>query len=484
MTRSPWPGLVAVLLAAFMDTTDVSIVNVAQVRITQDLHMGESAGQLLVVGYALPFALTLVTGGRLGDTLGRRRIFLIGTGGFVLASAVAGAAGWPAVLLAARAAQGVCGGLMVPQVLSVITTAFPAGRQRRAAFSLTGVTLGAATVSAPLLGGLLSTSGWRLIFLINIPVGLIALAGARRYLEESRAGDPPRMDLPGAGLLTAASLLLIGPLLLGNGLRWPWWLLVTLVSSVPALLLFVAYERQRERRRDAVLIPTGLFRSRSFSTGTMLSVVLMSSTTCLLLVLTWALQNGLRWTPLHAALTALTWPLGIACTSQLTNRYGHRAARRLVGLGCCLMIPGLLGLVVTLERPGVRLESLDLMPWMVISGAGLGMTLPLLLQVALCEVPAADAGAASGVFNSANQLGAAIGASIAGVIFFAGHPATGPEHLRAAAHTLWYNVVALIFAAALSRLLPAGSSRLAGVTVASAHSRSRVAAGPFPPLNA
>jgi EmrB/QacA subfamily drug resistance transporter len=481
--RHPWPALFVVLLAAFMDLVDVTIVNVALPSIHDDLGGTASAGQWVVAGYALAFALTLVTGGRLGDIAGRQKIFLIGVGGFTLASVLAGAAVSPEMLIAARVAQGVFGGIMVPQVMSVITTQFAAGRERTAALSLSGLTLGLATVSGPLLGGLLISAdpyglGWRLIFYVNIPVGVFALAGGLRWLRESRADRPPRLDLPGVGLLAAASLLLLVPLMQGRDLHWPWWLLVLPALSAPTAALFVRHQRRRERAGGSPLVPPRLFTRRSFSTGLILTTVLSSSTTCYYLLLTWSLQDGLGWTPLHLALTMLSWPLGIACTGQLTNWYGHRAGRLFVGLGACITILGMLGLILALGRYGTAIGSLQIAPWLFLSGIGMGMIAPVLPHTALRDVLPAEAGAASGVFNSASQMGAAVGAAIAGVIFFAGPPVTAADQLRAAGHTLWYNVAVLMIAAAMSRLLPDGTAAPQPLTQAGGQSAAAAPAGP------
>ncbi|GAA2139004.1 MFS transporter [Actinomadura napierensis] len=466
MVTSPptrhWPALAAVLPAAFMDTVDVSIVNTALVRIQRDLGASGDIGQWVVAAYALCFAITLVAGGRLGDLVGRRRMLLAGVGGFVAASALAGAAATPAMLIAARGAQGLFGGIMVPQAMSVITTRFPAGRRRATALSLTGLVLGVATVSGPLIGGLLVSAdlgglGWRAIFYVNVPVGLAAMAAGWRWIPpDGRAGArrPGRRDALGVVLLAAASLLLIGPLVEGRALGWPPWLVGALLLSAPALAVFARHERRRERRGEVVLVPAHLLRRRCFSTGTALTAVVMSGTTCLLLTLTWGLQGGLGWTPMHTALTTLALPLGIGCTSQLTNWHGHAAGRRFVGLGAAVMAAGLLALMAAVSTAEDATRSRDVMPWLFVTGVGMGMIIPLLPHISMREVPNGDAGAASGVFNSAGQLGAALGAAVAGLIFFAGGPHGPSAAMHAVAHTLGYNIAALVLVAGLARLLP------------------------------
>ncbi|WP_164717142.1 MFS transporter [Actinomadura sp. J1-007] len=262
-----WLALAAVLLATFMDLVDVTIMNVALPRVQRDLGASYAAGQWTVSVYALAYALLLITGGRLGDLLGRRRVFLAGVAGFTAASVAAGAASSPGMLIAARAAQGAFAGIMVPQALSLITVRFPPGRDRTLAFSLYGGLLGVAQVSGPILGGVLIDHGltehgllglgWRAIFYVNVPVGLAAFAGAVRWMDPDRAragvsgAARGRLDLGGAALMSAASLLATFPLIQGRELGWPAWSVALLACSVPALAAFAVYERRRERLRAA-----------------------------------------------------------------------------------------------------------------------------------------------------------------------------------------------------------------------------------------
>ncbi|RAY15992.1 MFS transporter [Actinomadura craniellae] len=429
-----------------MDLIDVTIVNVALPAIQRDLGAGYAAGQWAVAGYALAYALLLVTGGRLGDIAGRRRVFLAGVAGFTLASALAGAAWSPGTLVAARILQGAFAGVMVPQAISVITVQFAPGRERAAAFSLYGVLLGVAQVSGPVLGGLLTThGGWRSIFYINIPIGLLALAGAARWMDDSRADPPPRLDLGGVALISGVVLLLAFPLVQGRELGWPGWSLAMLGCAVPLLAAFARYEM---RRGDDALIPTGLFRRRSFSAGLALNLVLFSGIGALFITLTWGLQFGLDWSPLLVAFVCLAWPAGTACTAQLTHRYGHRRGRLLVGLGTALAALGAAWLSAVTARSGADLTPWSVVPCLALSGLGLGLTLPMLSQTVLGEVRADSAGAASGVLNSVTQLGGAIGVALAGVVYFGG-PA-GSALPRA----LGYSAAAFLLAAALARFLP------------------------------
>ncbi|MEW2357853.1 MFS transporter [Spirillospora sp. NPDC029432] len=456
--RARWLALLAVLLATFMDLVDVTIVGVALRAIQTDLDASYAAGQWFTAGYTLAFALLLVTGGRLGDIHGRRRVFVIGVAGFTAASALAAAAPTAGLLVAARVAQGAFGGVMVPQVMSIIATEFRPGRERTLAISLYGVVLGAGQVSGPMLGGLLTGGGpgWRWIFLINLPVGAVALAGALRWMNESRAERPPRLDLPGMVLVSAGSLLLAYPLVQGRELDWPWWTLASMAAAVPVLYAFVRHQRRRERRGRAVLVPMGLFLRRSFAAGNALLFVLFSGVSAYFIVLTWTFQFGLGWSPLRVALVGLAWPAGIACTAQLTNRYGQPRARFLVALGTPAMAAFTAVLAWSVARHGEHVTAWQVAPWLFGAGIGMGLTIPILSNLVLGDLPPDDAGAASGVLNSVIQLGNAMGVALAGVVFFGGHgTGSGPGGFAGAgARTLLFSAVAFALAALLSPLLP------------------------------
>src|SRR5713101_8140925 len=235
--RRRWLTLAVLLLAAFMNLLDISIVNIAIPSIQRDLHASYADIQWALAGYTLAYALVLITGGRLGDTFGRKRLFLIGVTGFTIMSALCGAAQSPGILIASRVAQGAFGAIMIPQVLSVIQVIFPP-HERIKALAGFGVTAGLGTVSGPLLGGLLIQHnlfglGWRPIFLINVPVGVLAFAASAVLVRESKAANPPRLDPVGVGLISAALLLLLYPLVEGRQLGWPAWTVASMAASVP-----------------------------------------------------------------------------------------------------------------------------------------------------------------------------------------------------------------------------------------------------------
>jgi MFS family permease len=243
-------ALGVVLLAVFMDMVDSTIVSIAPPRVQNGLHAGYAAVQWILAGYSLTFALVLITGGRIGDVFGRKRIFLIGVAGFTLTSALCGAATSPGMLIGARLAQGVSAALMVPQVMSVIMIMF--GEQARyKAFALYGAVLSLGNVGGPLLGGVLTQYDvlglhWRAIFCVNVPIGVVTFASAALFVPESKPARALRVDLLGVGLISLVSFALMYPLIQGQDAGWPTWMVALLAAAVPLLVLFYYAQRWRD----------------------------------------------------------------------------------------------------------------------------------------------------------------------------------------------------------------------------------------------
>ena len=417
-----WLTLVVLLLAAFMNLLDISIVNIAIPSIQRNLHASYADVQWALAGYTLAYALVLITGGRLGDTFGRKRLFLIGVAGFTLMSALCGAAQSPAMLIGFRVAQGAFGAIMIPQVLSVIQVIFPAA-ERIKALAAFGVTAGLGTVSGPLLGGLLTQHNlfgldWRPIFLINVPVGIVAFAASTVLVRESRAPRPPRLDPGGVALISVALLALLYPLVQGRQLGWPVWTFASMAASVPAFGLFVAYEVAKDRRDGSPLIQLGLFRRRSFAVGMTIAITFFLGVTSFALVLTLFLQVGFGFGPLRAGLTFLPFSGGILVSSAAAARLAPRFGRGVTMTGAAVMAAAMAGLIAAVHHYGAAVTTWDMVLPLVVAGLGMGAVLAPLADIALDRVPAQHAGSASGVFNTSLQLGASIGVALIGVIFF------------------------------------------------------------------
>jgi EmrB/QacA subfamily drug resistance transporter len=417
-----WLTLGVLLLAAFMNLLDVSIVNIAIPSIQRNLGASYADVQWALAGYTLAYALVLITGGRLGDTFGRKRLFLIGVTGFTLMSAACGAAQGAGMLIGCRVAQGAFGAIMVPQVLSVIQVIFPAA-ERIKALAAFGVTAGLGTVSGPLLGGLLTQHNlfgldWRPIFLINVPVGIFAVAASALLVRESRAPRRPRFDPVGVVLISAALLLLLYPLVEGRQLGWPTWTYVSMAASVPLFAVFVGYERVKERRDGSSLVQLSLFGRRSFAIGIAIAVTFFLGVTSFALILTLFLQTGLGFDPLHAGLTFLPFSGGVLVSSGAAARLAPRFGRGVTMAGAAVMAAAMAGLIQTVHHYGAAVTTTELIPALAVAGLGMGAVLAPLADIVLDRVHPQHAGSASGIFNTSLQLGASIGVALIGVIFF------------------------------------------------------------------
>ena len=417
-----WLTLVILLLAAFMNLLDVSIVNIAIPSIQRNLNASYADVQWALAGYTLAYALVLITGGRLGDTFGRKRLFLIGVIGFTIMSALCGFAQSPGMLIASRVVQGAMGAIMVPQVLAMIQVMFPP-RERIKALAGFGVTAGLGTVSGPLLGGLLIQHNlfgldWRPIFLINVPVGIIAVAASAVLVRESRSPQPPRLDPVGVGLISAALLLLLYPLVEGRQLGWPAWTFVSMALAAPVLAGFLLYERVKTRRDGSPLVPLSLFRDRGFSAGMGIVIAFFLGIASFGLVLTLFLQLGLGFTPLHAGLTFLPFSLGVLVASGAAARLAPRFGRGVTMAGALISAAGAVSLIAIVHHYGPAVTTWELTPGLAAAGLGLGAVIAPLADIVLDRVPRQHAGSASGVFNTGLQLGNSIGIAVIGVIFF------------------------------------------------------------------
>jgi EmrB/QacA subfamily drug resistance transporter len=470
-----WAALVVMLLAAFMNLLDVSIVNIAIPPIQRSLHASYADVQWTLAGYALSYALVLITGGRLGDTFGRKRLFLIGVAGFTIMSALCGAAQSPGMLIGARVAQGAMGALMIPQVLSVIQVMFPA-TERIKALAAYGVTAGLGAVSGPLLGGLLTTHslvglGWRSIFMINIPVGAIALAASVVLVRESRAPSPPRLDPLGVLLLSGALILLLYPLVEGQQAGWPAWAYLMMALSGPALVAFVAYERLKTRRDGSPLVELRMFAQRGFAVGMGIALVFFLGVASFGLVLTLFLQQGLGFTPLHAGATFIPFSAGVFVSSGAAARLEPRFGRGVTMAGALIMVVGMAALIGIVHHYGAAVSTWDMAPGLAAAGLGLGTVIAPLANVVLAEVREQDAGSASGVLNTGFQLGNSIGLALIGVIFIdqiVVRPGTSVAGIFTTAVTraLWFQVGVFGLAFLLMLALPSRRGHNAGpVTV-------------------
>ncbi|MFF5080586.1 MFS transporter [Actinoplanes sp. NPDC000266] len=390
--------------------------------------------QWLGAAYTLAMAIGLLTGGRLGDIFGRRRMFLIGAAGFTLASLVCGLAQTPAQLIAARAVQGLFGAVMLPQGLGMIKQMFSADEQAKA-FGAFGPVMGLSSVGGPILAGWLVDAdyfgaGWRMIFFINLPLGLFALFGAVRWLPEFRSARAPRLDWLGVILAAAGAFLLLYPLVQGRELDWPVWCFALLALGVVIFGLFAIYEARRERNGRDPLVTPSLFRKRAFSGGLAVGLVFFAALIGTGLVFTFYLQIGLGYSPLKAGLTTLPQALGtvagfVAAGAGLAEHFG----RRLLQLGTVVMIVGTAAFALSVRLAGADVTPYKLIPGLVLVGAGMGLAMAPFFNIVLAGVDDEETGSASGALTSVQQLGGAFGIAVLGTIFFAILPGQVASHV-------------------------------------------------------
>ncbi|WP_190133405.1 MFS transporter [Streptomyces mashuensis] len=411
------------MTASFMDLVDVTIVNIAMPSIRQDLGAGFSTLQWITEGYALAFAAGLITGGRLGDIYGRRRIFLLGMAGFTVASMLCGVAGDPHVLVASRVLQGATASLMVPQVLAIIHATFPA-HERGKVFGMFGAIVGLGAVSGPIIGALLTQWNlfgleWRPIFLVNLPVGIAGLILGSRYISESRAPHALKLDLVGMALATGGLLMLLYPLTQGRELHWPLWGFLCMAGSAVVFAAFVLYERHKARKDGSPLVELSLFRVKSFAAG--IGVQVAFGVACGIFFMIWTLwmQIGLGWSPLRAGLTGVPFSIGVSVAAGLSvQKLVPRFGRKVLQAGAVAMTAGVLLYVAESAHYGTHITSWQMIPPLVVMGVGMGLIVAPLTEAVLAEVPREHSGSASGLINTTQQVGNALGLGLVSVVFF------------------------------------------------------------------
>lgn len=418
MSRTIRWQLVVLLSAYFMAQFDFFVVNVAAPSFERSLGAGPVALELIVGGYAFAYASGMITAGRLGDMLGHRRMFVTGVLFFTVASLLCGLAQNPAELVTARLLQGLAGAMMVPQVLGTITATFPE-QDRPRAIAWFGVTGGVASVAGQVFGGWLLGAdifglGWRAIFLVNVPVGLLAAVAARRILKPraARPGAPSaRLDIPGAAGVTATLGLVLVPLALGRTTGWPAWTWACLACGLVAACLTGYWQRALRERGGHPVLETALFRVPTFAAGTAASVAFLAYFASFMFTLTLLLQGWFGLSPFRAGLAFAPMGVTFSVTALLGRPLVARYGRRVVGAGCAVAAAGL---VLFTVHPGLTLVIVAAGT----VGAGNGLVLPQLNGTALTQVRSEQAGVGSGMLTTAQQFAGSAGVTIIGTVFF------------------------------------------------------------------
>ncbi len=453
-------AVIVVLIAFFMDILDGTIVNVAIPSIQNGIGADYAAIQWIVAGYALTFALFLIPGGRLGDIYGYKTMFLIGMAGFTVASAICGFSTTGHGLVMARLVQGATAAIMVPQIMSMIQILYVDPKERQHISAYYGAIAGLASVLGPILGALLVASslfglGWRMIFLVNVPVGIFALVAAWFALPDAKSPHPLKLDMTGTFLALMAMILLTFPLIQGREQGWPIWGFVMIAASFPVFGLFAWSQKRRDRIDGSPLVVPDLFRYRSFVVGILIAGSFFGVVGGFFLTQTLYMQLGLGFSVLEAGLTGIPFSLGVAVAAAaagplLVPRFG----RKVLTVGCFVLAAAIAGLGVTADWLGHAVTPWDMIPTLIVGGIGMGLIVSPVFNFVLVDVPVRHAGSASGVVSAVGQVGTAMGVALTGVVFFGRLAVTSQDFVSAFVWSTGFGAVAMVVVGGMTFFLP------------------------------
>ncbi|MEB0004069.1 MFS transporter [Cryobacterium sp. 10S3] len=432
--RHAWQALIVLLAGMFMALLDTTIVNVALPTIRESLNASEATLSWIISGYALAFGLALIPAGRLGDRIGHKWVFFTGLALFTLASLACGLAQNDLQMIIARVVQGLAGGIFVPAVTAVIQLLFPP-MARGKAFAIMGSVIGVSTALGPILGGLIiqafgDENGWRLVFWVNLPIGVAALIAAVFMLPAGAERDPNKpssgIDFVGLVLLSGGLVALLVPLIEGQDQGWPLWTYLTLVAGALLLAAFGAWEVNYTRRGKSPLVPPHLFSHPAFSGGVVLALVYFAAFTSIFFTISILWQAGLGHTALESGLVSIPFAIGNIVGASQSNRLAQRLGRTVLVIGVTLVTTGLIWIYLALLLIGPSITNWELLPPLLIAGLGSGFFIAPNAQFIVATVDRAEAGAASGVVGVMQRVGAAVGIAVIGSVLFGNLVVAGP----------------------------------------------------------
>lgn len=438
MSRRAWLALVVLLAGMFMALLDTSIVNVALQTIRTSLNANEATLSWVISGYALAFGLLLIPAGRFGDRFGHKGIFIVGVAVFTLASVWCGLAQSSTELVIARVVQGVGGGIYVPAVASLIQLMFPP-RVRGRAFGVMGAVIGISTALGPLIGGLLiqafgENEGWRSIFFVNAPIGVLTVIAAVLLVPGGAEGKRLSTDAVGLLLAVASMVAILVPLIEGEDQGWPLWTWLSLAGGVVLLVLFALWERHVASTDKEPLVPPHLFSHPQFTGGVLLAFVYFAAFTSIFFTISLLWQAGLGHTALESGLVSLPFSIGSIAGAALSDRFAQRLGRNVLSLGTGLVALGLITLWLLFSFvPTDDLVNWDLLPPLLVAGFGSGLFIAPNARFIVATVDNSEAGAASGVIQTMQRIGSAIGIAVIGSVLFGQLPSSfAPSKAKAA----------------------------------------------------
>lgn len=466
-SRFAYLGLAAVIAACVMDLLDSTVVQLAAPSIRGELGGSEASLQWMTAGYTMAMAVALLVGGRLGDMFGRRRVLLVGIAGFTAASLLCALAWSPESLIGARVLQGAFGATMLPQTFGLLREMFPPAEMAKV-WGVFGPVMGLSALLGPILSGVIIDAdilgtGWRAIFLLNLPVGIFALIAGARFLPRSAATlRHARLDLGGVVFAAIGIFLLVFPLVQGRELGWPLWTKLSLALAVPVLAAFGLHQLRRKRTGRTTLVEPSVFRKRPFTFGTIVAVTFTAAMGGTMLILSLLMQLGLGFSPLRASLSTLPWAIGTVVGTVVSGQLMARHGRRLLHIGLAVMAVGLVALLAVFQLAGTGVTSWHFVIPTLIGGVGMGQVFGPLFDIITAGVDDHEVGSSSGILQSVQQVGMSLGIAVLGTIFF-GLAASAPaadvaSHRRMfldAAHTTGLITIGLLaLAFVLAFLLP------------------------------